>query len=540
MVLAVLGGAAAAAGVSRATVQSPLQVWIDGYDTLDPALASSPESQDLISATCAGLVGFKDSAGADSKTLFADAATAMPTVSSDGKTYTFTLRANMFFSPPDQAEAVSGNAFVRAFQRAARVSDPNLGESYLLASGVLDEIAGFDAYAAGSASSISGLAVSGRSLTITLTQADPTFLSRLALPGLCAVPKTTPLKLQAMVPSAGPYYIANVTSTGLQLLANPGYGGVRPHGAAEIDVQVGTNVDTTAAVENGSLDAAVFAYVANSVWKPILSQYGPSHSPQEAFQWSGPQTIGLSFDTANPAMTQTVRKAIATALNRVTLAQLDSGAPNSNLLSPLEPGYSGPSIYTLAGNVSAAQSLMSSAGYGPNNHLSLVELGTSRAFTTTFFNALKTQLAKIYIDLSLQTVSPGAYYSTLASTTTWGLARTGWSPDFLDAWDNLGPSFAGLAPDPSDVSHYASATFTSQLATANATVGASARASALGSLADSLATGDVPATSIETNYNLAFVSARTKCVAGYWAGGVNFVLLQYAGLACPSAGRETN
>src|SRR5262245_39082842 len=55
----------------------------------------------------------------DGNTLEPDLATALPTVSSDGLTYTFTIRSGVKYSPPFQNQTVQAQDFIRALTREA-------------------------------------------------------------------------------------------------------------------------------------------------------------------------------------------------------------------------------------------------------------------------------------------------------------------------------------------------------------------------------------------------------------------------------------
>ena len=72
----------------------------------------------------------------------------------------------------------------------------------------------------------------GDTLTIRLLAPAPDLLSRIAEPGLCAVPSDTPIDPNGVrtIPSAGPYYVASYTpGQGIVLVRNPNYRGSRPH-----------------------------------------------------------------------------------------------------------------------------------------------------------------------------------------------------------------------------------------------------------------------------------------------------------------------
>src|SRR6266571_2387782 len=141
----------------------------------------------------------------------------MPTVSADGRTYTFRIRPGYRFSPPSN-QPVTAETFRYSIERAL---SPRLAEGPVVANPpgphVIDDIEGERAFLDGTASHISGLRAAGDTLSITLIRPSPDFLERLALPFFCLVPVGTPFVAGAphggtgdegYIVSAGPYYVA--------------------------------------------------------------------------------------------------------------------------------------------------------------------------------------------------------------------------------------------------------------------------------------------------------------------------------------------
>ena len=86
--------------VNGGTLQAAM---VSNPDHLDPALAYTTETWEILSATNDGLVTFRRVAGAASSQIVPDLATAMPTISDHGLTYTFHVRTGVMFSPPSVA-----------------------------------------------------------------------------------------------------------------------------------------------------------------------------------------------------------------------------------------------------------------------------------------------------------------------------------------------------------------------------------------------------------------------------------------------------
>ena len=96
-----------------------------------------------------------------------DAASALPTVSPDGRTYTFQIRPGIRFSPPS-GEELTADTFRRTIERTL---SPKAGPDPV-GLHVVDDIVGARAFHAGRARHISGIVARGDQLTITLTRAD--------------------------------------------------------------------------------------------------------------------------------------------------------------------------------------------------------------------------------------------------------------------------------------------------------------------------------------------------------------------------------
>ena len=112
----------------------------------------------------------------------------MPTVSADGRTYTFTVRQGFAFPPPSN-EPVTAETFRSSIERALSQAliDWAPGPQFL------DDIVGAQAFREGKASTVAGLSADGDRLTIRLV-APSTGLPRTALPAvlLCRSPPARP------------------------------------------------------------------------------------------------------------------------------------------------------------------------------------------------------------------------------------------------------------------------------------------------------------------------------------------------------------
>ncbi len=142
--------AAPARGASPATT---LRISLfAGIENLDPGRAYYTVDWQLLNQVCAKLLTYPDRPAPDAFTLQPEVAQAMPTVSADGKTYTFKVRDDFTFS---SGEKVTAQTFKAALDR---VASPTLGSP---GAWLLGDIVGFAEVNSGQASSVSGVVASG-------------------------------------------------------------------------------------------------------------------------------------------------------------------------------------------------------------------------------------------------------------------------------------------------------------------------------------------------------------------------------------------
>jgi ABC-type transport system substrate-binding protein len=107
-----------------------------------------------------------------------DLAASLPTVSADGRTWTFRLKPGLHYAPPLDQVQITTRDIIRALQREANPKASAGGYSFYY-----DVIDGFDAYARGEADSISGLeAPDDSTLRVHLVRPTGDLGERLAMP----------------------------------------------------------------------------------------------------------------------------------------------------------------------------------------------------------------------------------------------------------------------------------------------------------------------------------------------------------------------
>jgi len=296
-------------------------------------------------ATCAPLLGYPDAPPPRGRELAPEVATAMPRLSYDRRTYTFTVRTGFRFAPPSNA-ALGAETYRFSIERAL---NPRLGPR-APGFGVLGDLQGARAFHGGRAAHVSGIRVRGNQISFTLTKPSPDFLERLELPYFCPVPMTTPILSGGVgvytgpAPAgAGPYTFSGPVWNGEYaiLKRNPNYGGSRPQRLDSIAFREGIDAEKgVGRIEQGRFD--------------LLEQYDPMLAPggeiarrfgragdarvhHRAFPQAFTSYVALDAGTF-PFSNPTFRREVATALDRAAMATASEEIPTDRLLPPAVRG----------------------------------------------------------------------------------------------------------------------------------------------------------------------------------------------------------
>src|SRR5215210_2962382 len=297
------------------------------FQSLDPALATSPQAWELEYATCAKLLTYPAESGVAGTRLVPEVARALPEVSADGRTYTFRLERGWRFS---NGELVMPEAFARALERARSPRLISPAEPYLR--------------------EVTSWSVDDDTLTIRLSRAAPDFAKRLALPYFCAVPPSTPEEVTDAPPSAGPFYVQrHVDNRSIVLARNPYYGGSRKPHVDKIVYRFGAFAPQIGLqLDRGEADYGV---VPPSVFESFAGRVG---SAKHLFTVPQPIVGYLALNTQRPLFRDNaeLRRAINFALDRPALARafgIRGARPTDQYLPPGFPGYRDADLYPVAG-----------------------------------------------------------------------------------------------------------------------------------------------------------------------------------------------
>jgi ABC-type transport system substrate-binding protein len=332
--LGLLVSVAAPAGPRAEKEGGTLTIGIASFDVIDPALVPDPSTNSappniliatwgLEDATCAMLLRYPATRPPAVRfDLVPEVATGYPTLSRDGKTYTFTIRKGFRFSTGAPVTAASYASAIR------RVRNPVMNSPVAR---YLHEV-------------VSVTAV-GDHLAVRLAKKVPDFPARMTMPYFCPVPADLPIAAEgvgAPLPGSGPYYVAEfVRGTRVVLKRNRYYRGARPHHFDQLVFQVGDDSPTTThKVETGERD--VDLTVPLSTLPELGARYGVNKT--QFFSVRSANVFYVFMNTERPLFRNNLqlRQAVNFALDRTAMLRVFGphfGSRTDSYLPPGLPGY---------------------------------------------------------------------------------------------------------------------------------------------------------------------------------------------------------
>jgi YVTN family beta-propeller protein len=459
----------------------------------------------------ATLLGYPDLPAPAGGRLEPVVAREMPSVSPDGRTYTFVLRPGFRFSPPSN-QPVTAQAYKREIER---VLNPKL-RSY--AAYDLAGIVGQKAYQSRRARHISGVIARGYTLTIKLVHPVPDLPARLAEPPFTAVPPNTPMAASGVdaIPSPGPYYIAShIPGQHLVLKRNPNYGGSRPQRPDEIDYSFGLgSARTAAAVERSKADYAG-AVPAQDLAR-LTRLYGPG-SPaaragrQRLFINPRVDVQYLVFNTRRPLFARArMRRAVNYAIDRPALARLNlligAGRPTDQALPFGMPGFRDAQIYPLGGPDLAKAKRLAGRRGGRG-----IMLTCNIEPCTTAAQTVQANMRPLGITLDVRQVSFSALFDKLRDPAEpWDVSTAGWISDYADPSDFISTLFASRDAGQVNYGGFHDRAWDRRIRAAAALSG-SGRLRAYGRLDAEIARGPAPIAPFSNTTARDLFSARIGC-----------------------------
>ena len=487
-------------------------------DYLDPALAYYQSTWQIEYSTCVKLTNYPDLPGDAGRVITPEAASALPTISADGLTYTYTVPAGKFKF--NTGEPVTAATFQHALERDLNPKQA----SYFGAVFLAPFIKGASDYKGKPGEHVSGITVSGDQLTIHTTQKDGSMVQKLSTPFACAIPNDTPVDPKGVhtIAGAGPYYISDFTpNRSIVLKKNPNYTGDRPAYADEIDysqLTIDPNQGTLEA-KNGELDYINDAVVPAQNAQ-LNAQYGPNGTaggPQRFYVTPAAVVSYLALNTARPTFKdELVRQAVNWAINRKAILQpsgYGAGVPADKYLPPQISGSSEEqSIYPLdSSDLTKAKALMQQAGA---SNLTAVLYTCNQPPCPDRAAIIQQELKQIGIDVQIKEFDRGVQFTKEGQKgEPFDIADEGWIADYYDAYDFINILLNGeTIPETggNNFSYFNDPTFNKRMDEANQLTG-SQRDQTYGQLATDLAKGPAPWASRSFGTNIEFFGPRIGC-----------------------------
>jgi ABC-type oligopeptide transport system substrate-binding subunit len=504
--LAVVG--ASGSGTRTAAEGGTLHVNISNSDvqSLDPAIDYEIYGWTVEFATCAKLLNYPDRPGPAGAQLIPEVAAGFPTVSADGRTYTFKLRKTFRFS---DGKPVTAASFSRAIERGL---SPKMSSA---AASFLGDLVGAKAVGDGKATHPSGVTVSsdGYTMRVKLTRAAPDFLARMAMNFFCAVPPDLPIDPKGVdaPPGSGPYYVASrEPNRSIVLKRNPYYRGSRPHHLAEIRISVSTNqAQSLLQVKKGEAD-----YDASGVPPGAQAQLAQEFGVNKGryFVHPGMNVTYVALNTSRGVFKDPkMRRAVNFGLDRTAVikqAGYLAGTPTDQILPPTMRGFKNAKVYpTDRPDVARGKQLAGAGGkavlYTDNSPVS-----------TSQSEVVQANLKQIGIDLEVKRFEFAVLTSKIGVLKEpYDAVLIGWFADYADPYDFVNVLLSGktLAPDNNvNASRLNDPTFNRRMDRA-ATMSGPARYATYGGLDVDLVRVAAPWASVQNGNTREFVSARVGC-----------------------------
>ena len=404
--------------------------------TIEPTTTTGDQATQLMYATQLTLVAYREDRGPGTgRRIIPYGAARLPKLSDDGKTYTFRIRSGLRFS---DASPVTARSFRDGFER---VLDPRMrglwGWQY-------ENVVGAHAFMQGQADHVSGVQATKDRLIFHLYEAEPDFLSRLALLQLVsAMPRNMPIRpggVDAPLASAGPYFVQEyVPGRALRMLRNPYWKSStmpsRPANFREIDYLVQARAeDAVTAVRNGEADVATVLDPRDlnpDLIRELRSRYGVN---RRQF-WVRPRTrrYNLVFNTRHrPFDDARLRRAASFALDRRKLLHTLSplaGQVTDQLLLPVSAGFRDWKLYPSRPDLKRARRLARGASQGNDVILIVGSTGSGPEVGAV----IKSNLAQIGLHVDVVPKAPNVLRDWLQDPNNpWDLAALHGNPARVD------------------------------------------------------------------------------------------------------------
>jgi peptide/nickel transport system substrate-binding protein len=403
----------------------------DDVATLDPAIGYDWQNWSMIKSLFDGLMDY-----APGTTDLVPGLAESYTISDDGQTFTFKLRAGVKFH---NGREMTAEDVVYSLNRVTNPKTQSPG------AGFFGSIKGYDEVADGSASSLSGVSSSGPlSVTIELSRPDATFLHVMALNFASIVPKEA-------VDAAGEDFGKNPVGTGAYSLGewtigqrlvftkNPDYWRAGLPYLDSITFEVGQEpIVALLRLQNGEVDIPGDG-IPPAKFREVMDDPAQAARVVEGGQL---HTGYITLNTRMPPFDNLkVRQAVNMAINKDRIIQVINGRaiPATQPLPPTMPGYTdGYAGYPY--DKDAARALLAEAGFADGFDTELYVMNTDP--NPRIAQAIQQDLAEIGVRAAIKSLAQASVIAAGGEADQAPMIWSGgmaWIADFPDASNFYGP-----------------------------------------------------------------------------------------------------
>jgi peptide/nickel transport system substrate-binding protein len=411
---------------------------INDFDYIDPSLAYFSHTWQLGAAVGLQLLGYADKEGPEGSRLRAEAAAGMPTVSRDGKTYTFKIKQGFRFS---NGTPVTSRNFAFAINRALnpRMQSP--------AASFVEDIVGAKAVLDGKVATASGVRTpNNTTLVVRLTKVAPDFLSRMTMEFFPAMPTNTPIEpegVNAPMVSAGPYYVKEWVKGRSALVArNPYWNNnkepwkslARPANVDAIAYTIGNSLDATKLrIDKNDTD---YGGVPTSAYSGLVDQFGINKERffirKNLVFWY----LALNNESALFKGNLKLRQAVNWAIDRPQMVRQHgflAGGRTDQILPPGMPGFKNFSVYPLGGVNNNSLNKAKGLANGNLRGGKAVFYAFNSSFGPTVAQVVQYNLKQIGIDLEIKSFTRTVQHEKVGTRgEPFDISHSGWGADYAD------------------------------------------------------------------------------------------------------------
>jgi ABC-type oligopeptide transport system substrate-binding subunit len=406
------------------------------FDFIDPSLAYSTGSWQMLEAVCENLYRYPDAEGNAGVRPVPGTAAGFPRFSNGGKTVRIAVKRNFAFFHTGQA--ITAKSYAVAMQRDL---DPKMQSA---ASSYMHDINGAEAVLDGKTSSAAGIAVNGNTLTLQLTKPVPDIVNRLAMPFFCPQPGNglprNPDGIGAPYSGGGPYYMKQWTPNRLAVLERNPYfkGPIAKTRPANVDrIQYTEGVSPAATKLRLDKNEADLGFIPPTAWSEVADQYpvnqGRFFLRKQMSVWYLAMNHDRPLFGPPGAGNIPLLKAVNWAIDRPSLAReygYLAGVRTDQIIPYTMPGFRNWDIYSLRGaNVAKARAL--AKGNTRSGHLVLYTWST--IFGPAIGQIVEQNLKAIGLEVEIKTFDPAVLGQKVGTRgEPFDMDLEGWAADYAD------------------------------------------------------------------------------------------------------------